>query len=52
MKKLGYGSFCKVKLGIDTRNNQQVAIKILKSDISEKSMKIVQKEIDAMEKLK
>ena len=35
LKTLGSGGTCKVKLGFDVENNRKVALKILKTDLSE-----------------
>ena len=48
IKKIGEGSFCKVYLGLDTRNNKKVAIKILNGKISTQLMKDVKNEITAL----
>ena len=41
LKTLGSGGTCKVKLGYDVENNRKVALKILKSDLSDKTKELV-----------
>lgn len=51
LKTLGSGGTCKVKLAYDPVNQKKVAIKILKNDLSEKTLKLVLEEIKIMQSL-
>ena len=48
IKTLGTGVTCKVKLGVDTETGRNVAIKILKDDLSQHIRNSVKNEIVAM----
>lgn len=48
LKTLGSGGTCKVKLGFDPTTQKKVAIKILKQDLSEKTLKLVFEEVKVM----
>lgn len=49
MHTLGSGAFSKVKLAVDTRTGQQYAIKILKGEINEETMRAINVELSAMQ---
>ena len=51
LKTLGSGGTCKVKLGYDVDNNRKVALKILKSDLSDKTKELVIQEVKIMQTL-
>jgi serine/threonine protein kinase len=48
IKTIGTGASCKVKLGIDTRTNKKVAIKVIKNDMEQKLKDLLQVEVKAM----
>ena len=52
LKTLGSGGTSKVKLGYDTDNKRKVAIKMLKDNLSEKTLKLVFQEVQIMKELK
>lgn len=47
-RTLGSGATCKVKLGVDTETNENVAVKIIKDDLDEKTKESVMAEITIM----
>ena len=51
LKTLGSGGTCKVKLGFDPSTNLNVALKILKDDLSDKTNELVIQEVKIMQTL-
>jgi serine/threonine protein kinase len=51
LRTLGVGASCKVKLGEHQETGQKVAIKIMSTEVDEKTMELVLAEVEALQKL-